>query len=43
MSEEATLLDAVTMLIDCGVYKDREALVHDALRALLLSKAELLG
>jgi Arc/MetJ-type ribon-helix-helix transcriptional regulator len=32
MSEETTLLDAVTVLIERGIYKDREALVHDALR-----------
>jgi predicted HTH domain antitoxin len=43
MSEEATLLDAVTVLIERGIYKDREALLHDALRALLRSKPELRG
>jgi predicted HTH domain antitoxin len=43
MSEETTLLDAVTVLIERGIYKDREALVHDALRALLRSKPELRG
>jgi predicted HTH domain antitoxin len=43
MSEEATLLDAVTVLIERGIYKDREALMHDAVRALLRSKPELRG
>ena len=43
MSEETTLLDAVAVLIERGIYKDREALVHDALRALLRSKPELRG
>jgi hypothetical protein len=35
MSEETILLDAVTVLIGHGIYEDREALGHDALRALL--------
>ena len=43
MSEETTLLDAVTVLIERGVYKDRDALMQDALRALLRSKPELRG
>ena len=43
MSEEATLLDAVTVLIERGIYKDRDALLQDALRALLSSKPELRG
>jgi predicted HTH domain antitoxin len=43
MSEEATLLDAVAVLIERGIYKDRDALVQDALRALLRSKPELRG
>jgi len=43
MSEETTLLDAVTVLIERGIYKDRDALVQDALRALLRSKPELRG
>src|SRR5712691_6892157 len=43
MSEETTLLDAVTVLIERGIYKDRDALVQDALRALLRSKPELCG
>ena len=33
MSEETTLLDAVTVLIERGVYKDRDVLMQDALRA----------
>jgi predicted HTH domain antitoxin len=41
MSEETTLLDAVSVLIERGIYKDREALMHDAVRALLRSKPEL--
>jgi predicted HTH domain antitoxin len=43
MSEETTLLDAVTVLIERGIYKDRDALLQDALRALLRSKPELRG
>ena len=43
MSEAATLLDAVTVLIERGIYKDRDALLQDALRALLRSKPELRG
>ena len=43
MSEETTLLDAVTVLIERGIYKDRDALMQDALRALLRSKPELRG
>jgi len=43
MSEETTLLDAVTVLIERGIYKDRDALVQDALRALLRSKPALRG
>src|SRR5215475_13221087 len=43
MSEETTLLDAVTVLIERGVYKDRDALMQDAWRALLRSKPELRG
>jgi len=43
MSEETTLLDAVTVLIERGIYKDRDAVVQDALRALLRSKPELRG
>src|SRR5438128_6536910 len=43
MSEATTLLDVVTVLIERGIYKDREAMTHDALRALLRSKPELRG
>src|SRR2546423_15635584 len=43
MSEETTLLDAVAVLIERGIYKDRDALMQDALRALLRSKPELRG
>src|SRR5919204_1349047 len=43
MSEETTLLDAVTVLIEGGIDKDRDALMQDALRALLRSKPELRG
>jgi predicted HTH domain antitoxin len=43
MPEETTLLDAVTVLIERGIYKDRDALMQDALRALLRSKPELRG
>ena len=43
MSEETTLLDAVSVLIERGIYKDRDALLQDALRALLRSKPELRG
>jgi predicted HTH domain antitoxin len=43
MSEATTLLDAVTVLIERGIYKDRDALLQDALRALLRSKPELRG
>jgi predicted HTH domain antitoxin len=43
MSEEATLLDTVTVCIEGGIYKDREDLMHDAVRALLRSKPKLRG
>jgi Arc/MetJ-type ribon-helix-helix transcriptional regulator len=43
MSEATTLLEAVTVLIERGIYKDRDALLQDALRALLRSKPELRG
>lgn len=43
MTAEATLLDAMAVLIERGIYKDRDALVQDALRALLRSKPELRG
>ena len=43
MSEATTLLDVVTVLIERGIYKDRDALLQDALRALLRSKPELRG
>jgi hypothetical protein len=41
MSEETTLLDAVTVVVECGLCKDREALGHDVLRALLQGTPEL--
>jgi predicted HTH domain antitoxin len=43
MAKGATLLDAVTVLIERGIYKDRDALMHGAVRALLRSKPELRG
>jgi len=38
---EATLLDQLDVLVERGIYKDREALMKDALRSLLRSRPEL--
>jgi len=43
MAEAATLLDELDVLIEKGIYKDRESLVRDAMRSLLRSKPELRG
>ena len=41
MSEEFSLLEKLDVFVAQGIYKDREALLEDALRALLRSKPEL--
>jgi predicted HTH domain antitoxin len=41
MSEESSLLEQVDVLVAHGIYKDREAVLEDALRSLLRSKPEL--
>lgn len=41
MAEGVTLLEELDVLVERGVYRDREALLNDALRSLLRSKPEL--
>jgi predicted HTH domain antitoxin len=41
MAEVATVLDRLDVLIEQGIYRDRESLVEDAMRSLLRSKPEL--
>lgn len=41
MTETAMLLDELDVLIGKGFYRDREALVQDAMRSLIRSKPEL--
>jgi predicted HTH domain antitoxin len=41
MMEQAAVLDRLDVLVERGIYRDREALVRDAMRALLRSKPEL--
>ena len=41
MSEAVTVLDRLDVLVERGIYRDREALVKDAMRSLLRSKPEL--
>lgn len=43
MAEVVTLLDEVDVLVERGIYKDREALMKDAVRSLLRSKPGLRG
>jgi predicted HTH domain antitoxin len=43
MAEITILLDELDVLIGKGIYKDRDALVKDAMRSLLRSKPELRG
>ena len=43
MPDGATLLDKLTVLVEHGIYKNQDALVQDALRALLRSKPALRG
>lgn len=38
MAKVTTLLDEVDVLIERGIYRDRDALLQDALRSLLRSK-----
>lgn len=41
MAEVITLLDELEILVERGIYKDREALVRDAMQSLLRSRPEL--
>ena len=41
MEEVVTLLDELDVIVKRGIYKDREALIKDAMRSLLRSKPEL--
>ena len=43
MAEVVTLLDELDILIERGIYKDRETLMKDAMRSLLRSRPELRG
>jgi predicted HTH domain antitoxin len=43
MSDGAMLLDKLAVLVEHGIYKNQEALMQDALRALLRSKPALRG
>lgn len=43
MAEAVTVSDELDMLVERGIYKDREALLKDAMRSLLRSKPELRG
>ncbi len=43
MTETLTLLDEMDILVEEGIYRDRESLVRDAFRALLRTKPELRG
>ena len=43
MLEAVTLLDKLDVLVERGIYRDREALMKDAMRSLLRSKPELRG
>lgn len=41
MEGRAVLLDEIGILVEQGIYKDRDSLLRDALRSLLRSKPEL--
>ena len=41
MAEAVTVLNRLDVLIERGIYKDRESLIKDAMRSLLRSKPEL--
>lgn len=41
MAEGITLLDELDILVERGIYKNREELLQDAMRSLLRSKPEL--
>ena len=41
MRESAVLLDEIGILVEHGVYRDKESLLKDAFRSLLRSKPEL--
>jgi len=41
MTENVTLLDDLDILVERGIYRDRETLIKDAVRSLLRSKPEL--
>jgi predicted HTH domain antitoxin len=43
MPDGTTLLEKLAVLVEHGIYKDQDALVQDALRALLRSKPALRG
>lgn len=43
MAKMITLLDELEVLVERGIYKDREALLQDAMRSLLRSRPELRG
>ncbi len=43
MAEGITILDELDVLVERGIYKDREELLRDAVRSLLRSKPELRG